>query len=129
MHDHVGQAFSPVNSGPMRLHKPELVHEQRVLLMALISGSPAVITSMIILWWPNNGYTSKVQWTLSVLIVGVWLGFCFALREHVASPLRTLANLLEAMREGDYSIRARGDTNRKDLPDAVTVIREDALGD
>src|SRR5580658_8504632 len=91
----------------MKLHKPELVHEQRVLLMALAAGSPAVITCMIILWWMGD-YTSKVQWTLSVLIVGVWLGFCFALREHVASPLRTLANLLEAMREGDYSIRARG---------------------
>jgi two-component system, NtrC family, nitrogen regulation sensor histidine kinase NtrY len=92
----------------MKFHKPELVHEQRVLLMALISGSPAVITSMIILWWPTNGYTAKVQWTMTVLIVGFWLGFCFAMRERVASPLRTLANLLEAMREGDYSIRARG---------------------
>jgi len=30
-------------------------------------------------------------------------GFLFGLRERVASPLRTLANLLEAMREGDYS--------------------------
>src|SRR5260370_9993617 len=62
---------------------------------------------MIILWWVGD-YTSKVQWTLSVLIIGVWLGFCFGLRERVASPLRTLANLLEDMREGDYSIRARG---------------------
>ena len=35
-------------------------------------------------------------------------GFAAAVRERVASPLRTLANLLEAMREGDYSIRARG---------------------
>ena len=35
----------------------------------------------------------------------------------VASPLRTLANLLEAMREGDYSIRGR------------TGDREDALGE
>ena len=49
----------------------------------------------------------RVQWTLTAVIVGIWLGFCFALRERVASPLRTLANLLEAMREGDYSIRAR----------------------
>src|SRR5579872_7075699 len=61
---------------------------------------------MLILWLGD--YTSKVQWTLTVAIVGAWLGFCFALRERVASPLRTLANLLEAMREGDYSIRARG---------------------
>jgi nitrogen fixation/metabolism regulation signal transduction histidine kinase len=43
-----------------------------------------------------------------VLIVCFWLGFSFSLRDRVAGPLRTLANLLEAMREGDYSIRARG---------------------
>ena len=99
----------------MKLHKPEIVHERRILVMALIAGLPAVITCMIILWWLGDAgtvegqhYTPKVQWTLSVLILGVWLGFCFALRERVASPLRTLANLLEAMREGDYSIRARG---------------------
>src|SRR5258708_583638 len=100
----------------MKLHKPEIVHERRILVMALIAGLPAVITSMIILWWTGDSgataesqhYSAKVQWTLSVLILGVWLGFCFALRERVASPLRTLANLLEAMREGDYSIRARG---------------------
>jgi two-component system, NtrC family, nitrogen regulation sensor histidine kinase NtrY len=89
----------------VKLHRQRLVHEQRILVMALVAGSPAVITSLLILWLGN--YTPRVQWTLTVLILGVWLGFCFALRERVASPLRTLANLLEAMREGDYSIRAR----------------------
>ncbi|HYL38247.1 MAG TPA: ATP-binding protein [Bryobacteraceae bacterium] len=90
----------------MSFRKPRLVHEQRILLMALAAGSPGVLTSLLILWLGD--YTPKVQWTLTVAIVGVWLGFCFSLRERVASPLRTLANLLEAMREGDYSIRARG---------------------
>jgi nitrogen fixation/metabolism regulation signal transduction histidine kinase len=89
----------------VKLDKPRLVHEQRILVMALIAGAPAVITSLLVLWLGD--YTSRVQWTLTALIAGVWLGFCFALRERVASPLRTLANLLEAMREGDYSIRAR----------------------
>src|ERR1700728_3149162 len=73
--------------------------------MALAAGSPAVITSMLVLWLGD--YTSRVQWTLTALIIGVWLGFSFGLRERVASPLRSLANLLEAMRAGDYSIRAR----------------------
>jgi nitrogen fixation/metabolism regulation signal transduction histidine kinase len=100
----------------MKLRKPHLVHEQRLLLISLVAGAPAVATSMIILWWLGD-YTPKVQWTLSVLIVGVWLGFSFGLRERVASPLRTLANLLEAMREGDYSIRASG------------VKGDDALGE
>src|SRR5579871_5620657 len=90
----------------MKLHKPQLVHEQRIFVLALVAGSPAVLTSMLMLWLGD--FTPKVQWTLTVLILAFWLGFCFGLREHVASPLRTLANLLEAMREGDYSIRARG---------------------
>jgi two-component system nitrogen regulation sensor histidine kinase NtrY len=101
--------MEPVSASSQVTHvrKPFLVHEQRILVMALVAGLPAVITVMIILWFMGD-YTPKVQWTLSVLIVGVWLGFCFGLRERVASPLRTLANLLEAMREGDYSIRASG---------------------
>jgi nitrogen fixation/metabolism regulation signal transduction histidine kinase len=90
----------------MKAHKPRLVHEQRILMLALVAGAPAVLTTMIMLW--TGDHTPKVQWTLSVLIIGMWLGFCFGLKERVASPLRTLANLLEAMREGDYSIRARG---------------------
>jgi len=90
----------------MKLHKPHLVHEQRILVLALVAGSPAVLTSMLMLWLGDH--TPKVQWTLTVLILAFWFGFCFGLRERVASPLRTLANLLEAMREGDYSIRARG---------------------
>jgi len=91
--------------GAVKLRKPLLVHDQRIFVMALAAGAPAVLTSLLILWLGD--YTSRVQWTLTTLIVCVWLGFCFALRERVASPLRTLANLLEAMREGDYSIRAR----------------------
>lgn len=82
-----------------------MVHERRVLLYALAGGSPAVLISMIFLW--GGDYTPKVQWTLSVLILGFWLGFAFALRERVVYPLRTLSNLLAALREGDYSLRAR----------------------
>ena len=99
----------------MNSQRPRLVHEQRILLMALAAGFPAVLTCMLMLWLGD--YSSKVQWTLSIAIVGAWLGFCFALRERVASPLRTLANLLEALREGDYSIRASG------------VKSDDALGE
>src|SRR5580700_11152264 len=90
----------------MKLHKPQLVHEQRILVLSLVAGAPAVLTCMLMLWLGDH--TPKVQWTLTVVILAFWLGFSFGLRERVASPLRTLANLLEAMREGDYSIRARG---------------------
>src|SRR4029077_17979045 len=61
---------------------------------------------LVLLWITD--YTPKVQWTLTVLILGIWWACASSIRERVASPLRTLANLLEAMREGDYSIRGRG---------------------
>jgi nitrogen fixation/metabolism regulation signal transduction histidine kinase len=105
---------------PSRL-KP--VHEGRIVLLALAAGLPGVATSLIILWWLGD-YSSKVQWTLSVLIVGAWWGFAAAVRERVASPLRTLANLLEAMREGDYSIRARGAEGEDALGDVMAQVNE-----
>src|SRR5271170_5907133 len=117
----------------VKLRKPRLVHDRRILMMALVAGAPAVITSMLVLWLGD--FSPKVQWTLTVLIGGVWLGFCFALRERVASPLRTLANLLEAMREGDYSIRARDSKSDDPLGEVMqqvnamsATLREQRLG-
>lgn len=85
--------------------KPRLVHERRVQLIAALGALPAALTALLILW--TGDYTPKVQWTLTVVIGGFWLGCAASVRETVASPLRTLSNLLEAIREGDYSIRAR----------------------
>jgi two-component system, NtrC family, nitrogen regulation sensor histidine kinase NtrY len=99
------------------------VHEARVLLLALAAGFPAVVTALIILWWTGD-YTPKSQWTLTVVIVGAWWGFAAAVRERVASPLRTLANLLEAMREGDYSIRGRAGDREDALGDVMAQVNE-----
>ena len=43
-----------------------------------------------------------------MLIVGVWTGCSFSVRHRVVLPLQTLSNLLAALRESDFSIRARG---------------------
>src|SRR5918992_1457801 len=86
-----------------------LTHDRRILLMAFAAGLPAVATALILLW--TGDYTPKVQWTLSVLILGVWLGFVSALRDRVIYPLQTISNLLAALREDDFSIRARVDAS------------------
>src|SRR6476659_10445000 len=80
--------------------------DQRILLLALAAGFPAAVVALILLWTGN--YTPKVQWTLTVLIVGVWSGCSFSVRHRVVLPLQTLSNLLAALRESDFSIRARG---------------------
>jgi nitrogen fixation/metabolism regulation signal transduction histidine kinase len=90
----------------MSRHGPHLSHDRRILLMAFASALPGAAISLIFLW--TGDWTPKVQWTLSVLIVAFCLGFAFALRERVVLPLQTLSNLLAALGEGDFSIRARG---------------------
>jgi len=101
--------------------KRHVVHEQRMMLLALAAGLPAVITAMSFIWFTGN-HTPKVEWTLSVLIIGFWLGFAASVKENVANPLRTLANLLEAMREGDYSIRGREDRNEDALREVMQQV-------
>src|SRR6476660_10160262 len=80
--------------------------DQRILLLALAAGFPAALVALILLW--TGDYTPKVQWTLTVFIVGVWAGCSFSVRQRVVLPLQTLSNLLAALRESDFSIRARG---------------------
>jgi len=107
----------------MELSRLKPVHEGRIVLLALAAGLPGVATALIILWWLGD-YSPKVQWTLSVVIVSTWWGCVAAVRERVASPLRTIANLLEAMREGDYSIRARGAKGDDALGDVMAQVNE-----
>ena len=46
------------------------VHEQRMRLLALGAGLPAVVAALVLLWMAD--YTPKVQWTLTVLILVIW---------------------------------------------------------
>ena len=92
--------------GPAHPRESRLSHDRRILLMALASALPGALISLIFLW--TGDYTPKVQWTLTVVIITFCLGFAFALRERVVLPLQTLSNLLAALGEGDFSIRARG---------------------
>lgn len=98
----------------------KLSHDQTVFVYALLAGLPAVLTSMGILWLGD--YAPKEQWTLMLVIIGCWLGFAAALRMRVIRPLQTMANLLSALREGDFSVRARGPNRDEALGDAMAEI-------
>ena len=103
----------------------DITHERRVFLLALVAGLPGSIIALVLLWTGTG--SSKLAWTLTILIVLWWLGFTLSLRQRVVYPLQTLSNLLAAIREGDFSIRARGANS----PDALgEVVREvNALGE
>ncbi len=99
--------------------------ENRILLLSLCGGTPAVAAALSLLW--HGGCAPKVFWVLALAIVGAWLGFSFAARAKVIYPLRSISNLAGALREGDYSLRASG-ASREDV--LGEVLRElNALGD
>jgi nitrogen fixation/metabolism regulation signal transduction histidine kinase len=115
--------------------KPALIgHEGRVVLLALLAGFPASTVALWMLWTADNS-SAKVQWTLTVLIVGAWLGFGLAVRERVVFPLQTLSNLLAALREGDFSVRGRSPRPDDALGEVMreintlgSTLREQRLG-
>ncbi len=100
--------------------RERISHERYAQLLALAAGFPAIVFAVYVLW--TGDYPPKVLWTMGLVLGGSWLGFAAAVRERVASPLRTIANLLEAMREGDYSIRARGGTGDDALSDVMQQV-------
>jgi two-component system nitrogen regulation sensor histidine kinase NtrY len=91
---------------PPKRKRRWLTHDRRVLLMAIGAGLPGGLVALLVLW--IGDYSLKTQWTLTLAILAFWLGTAFALRGRVVFPLQTLSNLLAAMREEDFSIRARG---------------------
>ncbi len=100
----------------------KLAHETRLFLMAVAAGLPGSATALIILW--GGDYSARAQWTLTVFIVGLWMGFAFGVRERTVLPLQTLANLLESLREGDYSIRAREPRVKDSLGEVMVEVNE-----
>ncbi len=110
----------------MKLRKPgPLRHEHRIFLLALACGLPGTLVAMILLW--GGDFAPRAQWTVTVVIGVCWLGFAGAAQGRVVRPLQTLSNLLAALREGDYSIRARGARRDDALGEVITEVN--ALGE
>jgi len=83
-----------------------LTYEHRIQLLALAAGVPGSLIALILLW--TGSFSSSTVWTLTFLIVSLWLGFAFSVTHRVVFSLQTLSNLLAALREEDFSLRARG---------------------
>ena len=83
-----------------------LSHDTRVLLLALAGGAVPLAIALGLL--DHVELSTVTRLTVSALLVSGWLGFALAVRRAVVRPLQTLANVLAALRQEDYSIDARG---------------------
>lgn len=77
--------------------------ELALMLLVIGGGLPAVAVALWFLW--TSGLTVEVRWTLTVIVLTGWIVAGSAARQLAIRSLSVIANLLGALREGDYSIR------------------------
>jgi two-component system, NtrC family, nitrogen regulation sensor histidine kinase NtrY len=97
-----------------------LSHDRRVALVALAAGLPAVIVAVVLIWLPITGLHPLVRIAMTAVVLVAWASGATVLQKRVARPLQTISNLVAALREGDFSIRAR-DGRSDDVLGAVMV--------
>jgi two-component system nitrogen regulation sensor histidine kinase NtrY len=96
--------------------------ERRVRILCLFVAAPAFVLAAVLLW------QAKFSWAMAeTLLGGVALLSLIAagmLLEQIIRPLQTLANVVSALRESDYSFRARGARRSDALGELALEINE-----
>ena len=92
-----------------------LLYEHRISLYSLLVALPGLLASGILIWLQT--WTTESKLALSFAVLVLWAVFALVLHEQTIRPLQTLSNVVAALREEDYSFRARG------------AIPDDALGE
>ena len=98
-----------------RPRRPHLNFEQRILLRAVLIWLPTFAVMVVLLWVQE--YSGQTRWTAVIGLGLVALGSALALKEFVLRPLQTVSNMLAAIREEDFSFKARG------------AVEQDAFGE
>lgn len=97
-----------------------LRHEDRLLAWALAGGAPALALALLLLWRAPFGLPLRVAGASAVL--AAWIGLGLVARRTVVRSLQTLANLLLALREGDFSFRAHVDAKSDTLAEVQLEV-------
>lgn len=94
--------------------------ERRVLLMAWAVAFPGLLALAFLFWWLGDIGALGLAGVLAVLVATAILAA--RLQHQVIYPLYTLANLLEALREGDYSLRGSRAQQRDAIGEVVWEV-------
>jgi nitrogen fixation/metabolism regulation signal transduction histidine kinase len=97
-------------------------HEDSVFAYALAAALVPAAVALPVFWFGN--YELKTQITATLVMVLGGAAFAAAARSRVQRPLQTLANVVAALREKDYSVRARHHRRDDALGLAMTELSE-----
>lgn len=100
---------------PLGASRHRFSFERRLRIWLYLLGIPALVLCWILLW--QHSIEISTQCLLLLVFAACWGFAASLLTEQITRPLQTLSNVVAALREDDYSFRARGGQ------------RNDALGD
>jgi two-component system, NtrC family, nitrogen regulation sensor histidine kinase NtrY len=113
---------SPIRARNQKLPDRTVPFERRIRLLCLLIAAPGFILAGYLLW------QAKVTGSTAATILGtVALFSLFAaavLLDQIVRPLQTLSNVVSALRESDYSFRARGSRQIDALGELALEINE-----
>jgi two-component system, NtrC family, nitrogen regulation sensor histidine kinase NtrY len=78
--------------------------QNRMTVMVLLAALPGLLIAAL---WVLESMGSTLRWLLLAGAVLLTIAVAFSVRRRLVSPLQSMANLLEALRAGDYSQRGR----------------------
>ncbi len=113
--DPIRSQVAPRKRLPLGRSRQRLSFERRIRLTLYLMGVPAFV--LIALEFHQNHVDPSIEWIALPVLAIVWSLLVSVTLEHIVRPLQTLANVVAALREDDYSFRARGGR------------RNDAMGD
>ena len=97
-----------------------IAYESRVFLMALAVSAPGAAVALVLVW-RSRDFSPSVHWQITGAIVAASLFMAGALRRRILFPLQTIANLMAALREGDFSVRGRETRQGRELRPGDTL--------
>ena len=104
-------------------------HEDSLALIALAAGLPAIVVAVWLVW--SRRLPPAIELVSSVALIGLWLSAAWLVRRRAAHPWRTMSAMLESVRLGDYSVRARAFSGSDSMSEALAELNRlgDALRD
>jgi len=92
----------------------------RLTGLVLLTGLIPTVTAGYLLWRSELQLTAR--YVLVGTLVAIWMGLTLVVRTRTGYHLRTLSNLLAALREGDYSFRARRVARADPFSEVITEL-------
>jgi nitrogen fixation/metabolism regulation signal transduction histidine kinase len=101
-----GGAPRPPQPLHVRFRPSKILFEKRIALFAILAALPGVAFGTTLIW--TSTWTRDVKIALTAVEMFFWLVLTWVLLDQIVRPLQTLTNVVGALREEDYSFRARG---------------------